>query len=77
MSIPLCRSLRWRGAVGTTWREDAALAASLASGGTPFTCSRTCQPWGPDDDLVEPGACAPGRACYRRSPKAPGPPSLG
>tara|TARA_B100001989_G_C24216374_1_gene305688 strand:+ start:100 stop:327 length:228 start_codon:yes stop_codon:yes gene_type:complete len=68
--IPLCRSLRWRGQAGATFRSEAELTASLTGGG-PFTCARTCQPWGPDDDLVSPESCDAERPCYRRSPKVP------
>jgi hypothetical protein len=29
-----------------------------------YWCTRTCNCVGPDDELVNPGACLPGRACY-------------
>jgi hypothetical protein len=29
-----------------------------------FWCLHTCTPIGPDDELVEPKACRPGRSCH-------------
>lgn len=29
-----------------------------------YWCTRTCTPVGPDDELVSPRTCCPGRACY-------------
>ena len=29
-----------------------------------YWCARTCRPVGPDDELVFPRACTPGRACF-------------
>lgn len=30
-----------------------------------YWCARTCTPVGPDDELVHPRACLPGRPCYQ------------
>ena len=32
-------------------------------------CLRTCRDVGPDDQLVRPSACRPGRACYEGVPE--------
>lgn len=29
-----------------------------------YWCARTCRPVGPDDELVFPRACVPGRSCF-------------
>jgi hypothetical protein len=33
-----------------------------------YWCKRTCTPVGPDDELVLPKACRPGRGCYEGTP---------
>ncbi len=63
MSEPLCRHLRWksfaREAAGT---DD--LRWSLRRRQVPFSCLRTCEAWGPDDELVSDAECTPQRACF-------------
>ena len=61
-----CRHLRWKSfAFGDDDGEDPiALAESLLKRQVPFSCLRTCQAWGPDDDLVSPEDCIEGRACF-------------
>lgn len=63
-TMEFCRHLRWK-----SWsRQDgdpAAIVASLQRDAVPYTCLRTCQSWGPDDDIVAPERCCTGRACYR------------
>ncbi|MBX7078581.1 MAG: hypothetical protein K1X88_05270 [Nannocystaceae bacterium] len=61
--MDLCRHLRWK----TFSREQgdpAAVAESLRRGQVPFSCLRTCQAWGPDDDVVAPERCCAERGCY-------------
>lgn len=63
--MDLCRHLRWK----TFSRHDgdpAAIEASLQRGQVPFSCLRTCQSWGPDDDVVAPERCCAERACFER-----------
>lgn len=65
--MDLCRNLRWK----TFSREDgdpAEVFASLARGGVPCTCLRTCQVWGPDDDIVTASLCNRERACFEKDP---------
>ena len=67
----LCRFLRWKGFYGVAWRSPEELALALAASDSPFSCLRTCQSWGPDEELTAPGACGPDRACFERSPRSP------
>jgi hypothetical protein len=68
--------MRWK-----TSARDAgdpnAIWESLVRSQVPFSCLRTCQAWGPDDDLVAPERCQDGRECFelhpvvREGPKGP------
>jgi hypothetical protein len=68
----LCRSLRWKSFYGASWNTPEDLAADLAASENPFSCLRTCQPWGPDDRPAFPSVCQPGRGCFQMSHKDPG-----
>ena len=68
----LCRSLRWKSFYGGSWPTPEDLDAELTSSGNPFSCLRTCQPWGPDEGPAFPSACQPSRSCFKVSPKDPG-----
>jgi hypothetical protein len=72
---PRCRHLRWKSfAFGDDDGDDPiALAESLLKRQVPFSCLRTCQAWGPDDDLVSPEDCTPVRACFVPVPIPPPP----
>lgn len=59
----LCRSLRWKGRQGEQ-RTAGALRFAIELNNVPWTCIKTCQPWGPDDAPVEPGRCQGDRACF-------------
>jgi hypothetical protein len=68
----ICRHLRWKSVA----REHGAarrLHASLMRGQVPCACLRTCQPWGPDDDLAAPETCTPDRACFSDPDPEPAP----
>jgi len=65
--MDLCRHLRWK----TFSREEAdpsAVFESLSRDMVPYSCLKTLQPWGPDDDVVAPDCCCSGRACFQRDP---------
>ena len=65
-SMQVCRFLRWKDPA----REGADLeevVASFARNRVPFGCLRTCQPWGPDDELAAPECCNDARGCYQAS----------
>lgn len=67
--MQLCRHLRWK----TFSRANAdveEIRASLRKNQVPFSCLRTCQPWGPDDDLAAPELCGAGRDCFEQDPLA-------
>lgn len=70
---PRCRHLRWKSfAFGDDDGEDpVALHESLLKRLVPFSCLRTCQAWGPDDDLVSPEDCTEARACFVAVTPAP------
>ena len=48
VSPPICQHLRWKGRSreATTGEQQFAFARNQV----PYTCLRTCQPWGPDDE---------------------------
>jgi hypothetical protein len=63
--IDLCRHLRWK-TFSRDHDDPRAILASLQRNQVPFSCLRTCQAWGPDEDVVSPGACCAGRECFER-----------
>ncbi len=67
----LCANLRWKGWYGQRWPTPEALTQALQGSDSQFSCLASCQAWGPDDGLVEPGACQPGRRCFALSPRDP------
>lgn len=72
----LCAYLRWKGFYGARWDSRDELIADLTRGDVPYSCLRTCQPWGPDDDASVPERCQPGRSCFAPSPREPADPAL-
>lgn len=74
--MDFCRFLRWKGFVARRWSTQQQLAAELAAADASFSCLRTCQPWGPDDQVSSPERCDSGRSCYELSPLRPGSRSL-
>ena len=67
----LCRYLRWKAYYGGRWADAESLRAALAGTDAPFSCLKTCQPWGPDDDTATPERCTSERECFRPSPLDP------
>ena len=43
----------------------AGLTLDFLKNEVPYSCLKTCQPWGPDDDVVAPEACVEQRGCFR------------
>ncbi|MEQ1571700.1 MAG: hypothetical protein ABMA64_39085 [Myxococcota bacterium] len=70
--MKLCAYIRWRGFYGARWDTREQMVADLSGAGAPYSCLRTCQPFGPDDDGVMPERCQPGRTCFAQSPREPG-----
>jgi hypothetical protein len=61
-SPQICQLLRWKG-----YDREAAVSErefAFARNQVPYTCLRTCQPWGPDDEPALPEGCDAGRSCY-------------
>lgn len=71
--MKLCAWLRWKGLYGARWDTREEMIADMLRSDSPFSCLRTCQPWGPDDDLAAPEGCQPSRGCFEPSPREPGP----
>jgi hypothetical protein len=72
VSRHLCRHLRWK----SQSRDDPDprwIFESLDRGQVPFSCLHTCQPWGPDDDVVAPECCTTERPCYEPDPRLTSP----
>lgn len=67
----LCRHLRWKGLYGRRFPDAAALELAFETADSPFSCLRTCQPWGPDDAVTAPERCQPARACFELSDRDP------
>ncbi|MEZ4451672.1 MAG: hypothetical protein R3B09_19555 [Nannocystaceae bacterium] len=65
--MQLCRFLRWKDPA----REGASLdevVAAFARNRVHYGCLRTCQPWGPDDELAAPECCNDARGCFEHAP---------
>jgi hypothetical protein len=69
--MELCKSLRWKGFHSRDWSSPEELIARLVQPEVPFSCLRTCQPWGPDDGPSAPGDCASHRSCFEPSDELP------
>jgi hypothetical protein len=72
-TLRLCAWIRSKSLYGRTFRDADDIDQALRRRDVPFSCLQTCQAWGPDDDLVEPGRCQQGRGCFELSPKNPRP----
>ena len=70
--MQLCRHLRWKALYGQRYASVEELELAFTVADAPFSCLHSCQPWGPDEDVAEPGRCQPGRACFERSELDPG-----
>jgi hypothetical protein len=75
MALELCRWLRWKSF--TRDAEPGEFHLAFARNNVPYTCLRTCQPWGPDEDMAIPEGCNSARTCYEASPLAVVPPPPG
>ncbi len=65
--MELCRYLRWKGYYGRDWEGEAGLQEALDVNDVPFSCLKTCEPWGPDDSPAAPDTCGSHRGCYQKS----------
>jgi hypothetical protein len=61
--VTVCRMLRWKGYYGRDGSGPDWLAQQHAANENQYSCLRTGQPWGPDDDLATIDGCGAGRAC--------------
>lgn len=71
--MELCRYLRWK-----TFSRDSGdpqeVRESLLRSQVQLSCLKTCQPWGPDDDVASPEGCTAQRVCFVQDPLGgPGP----
>jgi len=66
LRFDLCKHLRWKSHSRDSG-NPAAILESLQRQSVPFSCLHTCQPFGPDDDLVAPELCCRERRCFVQS----------
>ncbi|MGB1274437.1 MAG: hypothetical protein ACPG77_01705 [Nannocystaceae bacterium] len=64
--MELCKMLRWKGFSRDAAELDA-FEFVFARNQVQYSCLRTCQPWGPDDELTAPECCNSSRSCYAPS----------
>ena len=69
--MELCRFLRWKGYYGRRWTSAEDLQAAHIANEVQYRCMRTCEPWGPDDDLAALERCGSGRRCFEPSKVGP------
>jgi hypothetical protein len=60
----MCPSLMMKH-IATHSLDDEVFDDRKVAGDGYYWCLRTCRDVGPDDELVKPHACVPGRLCYR------------
>lgn len=65
--MELCRWLRWKALYGVDTLSPAQLEAMVTVADSPFSCSHSGEPWGPDHEICAPEACQPGRTCFEPS----------
>ena len=65
--IDLCRHLRWKSHARDSG-DPREILASAARSRVPFSCLKTCRPWGPDDDVAAPELCCRERGCFEADP---------
>ena len=63
---PVCQMLRWKGHSADA--EPGERRFTFARNQVPYTCLRTCQPWGPDDEPAVPEGCDDARPCFEAPP---------
>jgi hypothetical protein len=61
--------MRWKGYYGRPSFSAEELAQAYTANEVPYTCLKSGQPWGPDDDVCAPERCGAGRTCFEVSPK--------
>ena len=65
--MELCRFLRWKSYYALEVVTPSALAEQVSRNEVPYSCLRTCQSWGPDDEVAAPEACGSDRPCFEPS----------
>lgn len=62
-TLELCRHLRWK-SLSRDLDDPDEIVAAFARNQVPYGCLRTCQAWGPDEDLAAPELCGSDRGCF-------------
>lgn len=62
--MELCRNLRWKSFHGQASFTEDELVAMFSANHDQYSCLRTTQPWGEDEDLCAPERCTSDRACF-------------
>ena len=65
--MDLCAHLRWKSFYARDWRTDDELVAVFERNEVPYSCLRSCRPWGPDGEPAAPEGCNAERPCYEPS----------
>jgi len=63
---PVCDMLRWKGHHREA--EGGERRFAFARNQVPYTCLKTCQPFGPDDGPAVPEGCGEERSCFEGPP---------
>ena len=71
MAVDLCKHLRSKTLMSARWATEEEMVRTLAANDVPFSCRKTCQPWGPDEALAAPERCHGARTCFEHSPLNP------
>ena len=61
--MELCAWMRWK-CSRVAPRDPEVLAEMFARNEVPYSCLKTCMPWGPDDQPAVPELCDSRRACF-------------
>ncbi len=61
--MTLCQSLRWKG-YREDVREPGRVQEVFAMNMVPYSCVKTCQPFGPDGGPAAPETCGSRRRCF-------------
>jgi hypothetical protein len=67
MELELCKHLRWKSFTRDV-EGPGEFHLTFARNNVPYSCLRTCQPWGPDEDMAIPEGCNSERTCFEASP---------
>ena len=65
--MTLCRFLRWKALYGAGITDPSQALELAARNDVPFSCLKSCRPWGPDESPAVPEDCGPERVCFEEA----------